>query len=614
VNMQHLRAFLWLRWRLRLNQLKRGGIANVIVLAILAVIAALLAGASFVTFLLVGLLALPQASPLVILYVWDGLVVAFLFFWMVGLLAELQRSEALSFDKFLHLPVSLTGVFLLNYVSSLLSFTLIVFLPAMAGLTLSLVLAKGPRMLVGWPLLAAFLFMVTALTYQFQGWLASLMANKRRRRTVLVLVTAGFVLIFQVPNLINLIQPWKGRQGDNSAARLAEAQAELLRSQGSRQITLPEYRRRADELQRAHDAETKEANEKTSQNVGRIATLANEVVPLGWLPMGAMASADGNVVPALLGTFGLAVIGAGSMWRSYRTTMRLYTGYFSSGKEQPVAAVAQPPKISSPASPTFERRLPWVSEHASAIALASYRSLTRAPEAKMMLLGPIILVFVFGSMTLTRRVEPPPGLRPLMAVGAMAMVMLTLVQLAGNQFGFDRNGFRVFVLCPARRSDILLGKNLALAPVALGLGAGVIALFQVVNAMRLDHFFAAMIQLVTMYLLYSLFANLMSILAPMRISSGSLKPASPKFVPMLLHIVFVVLFLPLALAPTLLPLGVEFLLGLYGWGEGLPICLALSVIECAAIIYLYRALLTYEGGLLQHREQRILDTVTTKEE
>jgi hypothetical protein len=593
--------------------LKRGGIANVIVLAILAVIGALLAGAAFVTFLLVGLFALPQASPIVILYVWDGLVVAFLFFWLVGLLAELQRSEALSFDKFLHLPVSLSGVFLLNYLSSLLSFNLIVFLPAMAGLTLSLVLAKGPIMMLGWPLLAGFLFMVTALTYQFQGWLASLMANKRRRRTVLVLVTAAFVLIFQVPNLINVIQPWKGPEGDNSATRFAEAQSELLRSHNSGQITLPEYNRRVEALRRAHDAETKEANEKTSQDVGRIATLANEVIPLGWLPMGAMASADGNVFPALLGTLGLAVIGSFSMWRAYRTTMRLYTGDFSSGTE-PAAAVAHPAKVSAPASGTFERRLPWVSEHASAIALAAFRSLMRAPEAKMMLLGPIILVLVFGSMTLTRRVQPPPEIRPLMAVGAMAMVMLTLIQLAGNQFGFDRNGFRVFVLCPARRSDILLGKNLALAPVALGLGVGVIALMQAVYLMRLDHFFAALVQLVSMYLLYCLMANLMSILSPMRISSGSLKPASPKFVPMVLHIVFVLVFLPLALAPTLLPLGAEFLLRLYGWGEGLPISLALSVIECAAILYLYRALLTYEGRLLQRREQRILDIVTTKEE
>ncbi len=159
-----------------------------------------------------------------------------------------------------------------------------------------------------------------------------------------------------------------------------------------------------------------------------------------------------------------------------------------------------------------------------------------------------------------------------------------------------------------------MGKNLSLAPVALGLGAGLVALLQVVYAMRVDHFFAALIQLVSMYLLYCLFANLLSILAPMRIASGSLKPASPKIVPMLLHVVFVLVFLPLALAPTLLPFGTDFLLGLYGWGEGLPICLALSAVECAAIVYLYRAILTWEGGLLQIREQKILEAVITKDE
>ncbi len=52
-----------------------------------------------------------------LLLVWDGLVLAFLFFWLIGLLLELQRSEVLSLDKFLHLPVSLRGAFLINYLS-----------------------------------------------------------------------------------------------------------------------------------------------------------------------------------------------------------------------------------------------------------------------------------------------------------------------------------------------------------------------------------------------------------------------------------------------------------------------------------------------------------------
>ena len=48
------------------------------------------------------------------------------------------------------------------------------------------------------------------------------------------------------------------------------------------------------------------------------------------------------------------------------------------------------------------------------------------------------------------------------------MILLTMIQLVGNQFGFDRSGFRVYVLCAAPRRDILLGKNLAVAPLALG--------------------------------------------------------------------------------------------------------------------------------------------------
>src|SRR5262249_45216501 len=201
VKSEHLLTFLWLRWRLRGNQLKRGGIANAVIGALLAGAAVCLAGILFVVFLLVGLWALPEAPPATILYVWDGVVVAFLFFWAVGLFGDLQRAEALSLDKFLHLPVSLTGAFLVNYVSSLVSLTLVVFLRPMLGLALALVFAKGPAMLWLFPLLAAFLLMVTALTYQFQGWLAALMANKRRRRTVIVVATLVFVLIFQLPNL-----------------------------------------------------------------------------------------------------------------------------------------------------------------------------------------------------------------------------------------------------------------------------------------------------------------------------------------------------------------------------------------------------------------------------
>ena len=51
-----------------------------------------------------------------------------------------------------------------------------------------------------------------------------------------------------------------------------------------------------------------------------------------------------------------------------------------------------------------------------------------------------------------------------------------------------------------------------------------------------------------------------------------------------------------------------------GWVEGVPICLPLSILVCAAVIAIYRFALGWQGRLLQGREQTILETVTTKAE
>ena len=89
-----------------------------------------------------GQYAIPRATPAYLMYAWDGLLVAFLFFWSVGVVTELQRTEPLSLAKFMHLPVSVTGAFLINYLSSLLRLSLIVFGPIMLGFCLRSWLSK----------------------------------------------------------------------------------------------------------------------------------------------------------------------------------------------------------------------------------------------------------------------------------------------------------------------------------------------------------------------------------------------------------------------------------------------------------------------------------------
>jgi hypothetical protein len=384
-----------------------------------------------------------------------------------------------------------------------------------------------------------------------------------------------------------------------------------LKTPAEQQEAATKHQNRREEIRTEYQAEQQSAHQQTLQQVEQTALLINLVLPPGWLPLGAQALAESNLWPALLCILGLALIGTASLWRSYRTTMRLYTGQFSSGKKRPSTAGTAPAERAP--DRTLERRLPWLSEHAQAIALASFRSLTRAPEAKMILLTPLMLLIVFGAMFFRQTVDVPPPVRPLMGVGAMAMILLSMIQLIGNQFGFDRSGFRVYVLCSARRREILLGKNLAVAPVALVMGLVLVAAVQVVLPMRIDHFLAVMTQLVSMYLVFCMLANCLSILAPLPVAAGSMRPANIKMIPMLLHLVFMFLF-PLVLSPIMLPLGVEVLLNQFGWFVGMPIYLVLSGLVCVAVIYLYRFVLTWEGVLLQAREQKILEIVTSKAE
>ena len=231
----------------------------------------------------------------------------------------------------------------------------------------------------------------------------------------------------------------------------------------------------------------------------------------------------------------------------------------------------------------------------------------------MMFLTPVILGAVFGGMLLSNPTNHPEAFRQLMAFGGISTAMVTTVQLVGNMFGFDRAGFRVFVLCSARRRDVLLGKNLAFGPLIIGLATVMAVLVQICYPMRVDHFLAAVPQMISMYLVLCIMGNWLSMLAPMPIASGSLKPSNPKLVPILIQLVFLLL-LAIAMLPMLLPVGIELLLDYLEIVQGMPVCLVLALLECVAVVFIYRVCLTAQGSLLQSREQQILQIVTTKAE
>ncbi len=220
MNLEHLRAILWLRWKMSANQWRKLGMVNAVITSAIVVMALVGSIGLFFATLVGGSLFmlhdLPEPDEM--MYAWDIIVGLFLFVWMIGLVTELQRSELLSLDRMLHLPLSLSGAFVLNYATSLLSLPMMIFLPGMLGLSLACIIAYGPAMLPVLLLLASFMLFVTALTYQFRGWLATLMENKRRRKSIIVAVTLVFMIVVQAPQFINIMFMNRNSHGRGEAA------------------------------------------------------------------------------------------------------------------------------------------------------------------------------------------------------------------------------------------------------------------------------------------------------------------------------------------------------------------------------------------------------------
>jgi ABC-2 type transport system permease protein len=617
VNWQHLQTFVWLRWRLLANTLRRAGFANAILLTILMVGVVALAVPLFFISLFVGLYAIPEAQSIHLLYAWDVIAGAFLLFWLVGLATELQRSEPMSLTNFLHLPVSVSSVFLLNYLGSLVRLSLIIFVPVMTGFGLALLVSKGWTMLFVLPAVAAFLLMVTAVTYQFQGWLGSLMSNPRRRRTVVMAMTIGIVALVQLPNMMNILGVWNTPIPIESAEQ-ARAALENIDHEAQAKGLSPLERSRAqrdfmDARKRAFEQAIRDKEDQTE----RTFKLVNMVVPVGWLPVGVLYAADGVVLPSILGILGMALIGATSLYRSYKKTMEQYRGASTNrkaaGAVAPVAAVRQAPASErAPRGSLIAARLPGCSEPVSAVALAALRSLVRSPEGKMMLISPVISTFIFASILWRTRQVIPLWARPWIPIGGVTLGLLGVMQIMANQFGFDRDGFRVFVLSAIRRRDILLGKNIAFAPLSLGVGAVMLVAAELISPMRLDHFIAMIPQLISMFLPFCLLANLLSIYAPVYIAPGSLKASNPKLITALLQMAVMLVLFPLAEAITLFPLVAEIGLRMAGWGSNIPVFLLLGLVQCAVVVLIYRATMSGLGNLLQSREQQILEVVTKR--
>jgi hypothetical protein len=309
-----------------------------------------------------------------------------------------------------------------------------------------------------------------------------------------------------------------------------------------------------------------------------------------------------------LSVLGFALGGLG-LRRAYRMTLRFYQGVESARRP----ALRQSGAEATRDRATWaERRLPGCSEEVSAMTWTFLRSMLRAPETKMAMVMPVAMVLVFGSMNMASRgsSSAPDLVRPFLVTGAVAVGLFSILQLAANAFGTDRNGFRSLVLLPVPRPAILVAKNLALLPLATaasGLLLGVAALLWPVSWGELA---AGFLQFLSGYLVVCVVGNYTSTRIPYRVAPGSLKPTKTTYqttlMLFLLYLLYPVALLPLAFPPAAALVG-SFLLP----ADRVTLNLLGSALLLGATVGVYRFSLAWGGDYLQSREQQILETVTS---
>jgi hypothetical protein len=556
------------------HQWRRSGGLGAVLTVLVLMLAIVAAAGSFIVALLGGLFGLAKEKPETIMLVWLILTIIFLLSWMAGLLAELQRSETIDLQKLMHLPVGLGQMFVINYLASHFAFSIIIILPATAGLALGLALGYGVQMILLLPLAWSMVFMITAWTYCLRGWLAALMSNPRRRRTVIVCITLFFVVLGQGPNLyFNVFHSRSSRSGG-------------VQIQGGRQWL-------------------------------ETLTSIEAFVPPLWLPLGARELAAGNPLPALGATLGCAGLAALGLRRAYRNTIGFYRGQ-TNGKAASKTLPAPDAKVSAargrPGTSFLEYAIPFVPEQSAALALATFRSLFRAPEVKMAWASSFIVTLIVGaSVGLRATANVPDAAKPFLATVSVVFPTLFLGQFFVNLFGFDRDGFRALILSPADRRLILLGKNLATLPIGVIFGGLLLGFTSLRLQLAPLTILATLFQLAGVLLMAASIGNVFSLLAPYRIQPGSMKPTKMPGLAMLV-LILSHLFFPLAMVPFFAGPGLELLGHWAGWPAFIPVNFVVSALMLALTVFVYWQALTPLGQLLQRRETKILAIIAVEVE
>ena len=423
-----LRAFLWLRWRVFMNGLERTGrrdrlqrlsaavesLAPIILFAVIVPGALAFGVVGFVAGLLAGRDGGSAAVfPLLLRF---GVLAVLVLSALTPLLSSAGRKPE-DLLRLLLLPIPRSVLFVSELFAGLSEPWIAISVPMFLTVPVGVLFAGRPgAALIA---LAAGLAMVATLLglAMLSTTLLQVLMRNRRRAELFAMIVVFLPLLLSLPA--------------------------MLRSQDEQRLNR-ERRARGERIERA-------ARPRTPPAQGLLALVPSE------LYTATIARAPTSQAGSAAALGGLLVFGVGLTALSWPAFRRMLAS--------PMAGSAREVKGRHA---WWTRRLPGLSESASAVALAVVRLALRTPRGRVQIMMPMVLLLFFALPLLTGRqgltfgssvIDSGLGLSVLVALFGLAAIG----PIALNQFAIDGAGLTLQFLAPISDRDLLAGKAAGLA-------------------------------------------------------------------------------------------------------------------------------------------------------
>ncbi len=474
----HCWVLLLLKWTLVLRGWNKRDFWGYVVLAILLFLGSVLSLGLTLIFYVVAVQVSREESQVGAILLLNSAIAIYLFFFIWGVLMDLQRSDMIDFRKMLLLPVSLPMIYFMNFLVSLVSPIMLFAVPGLVGLLAGFYTTEGVGIFfVGIPLALLFMFMMSAWAYYLRGRLAIIMENKRRRRLAMVILPLCFVGLGQLPALLS---------------HLAVINSDHLFAQQPLSVLLPYI------------------------------LLVDAVVPLFWPAYGIWLFTNGAAAVYLWGiVLGLCLCTLLGLRLGYISTLNHYMGLHSNRDES--RRRPQAPSLSVKL-PRTSRRLPFCSDDTAALVFAFYYSFSRHPHVRMLIIMPLCLglffLFMYRTGAYGGYLEGEAALIPM---AALVWPFLNFSLFMFNIFGVDAQSFSALAFFPTQRRKYIIAKNLALAPFVLGMSFFFIAVSALLVWAPFRMIILSLLLAAHLYLLFATLGNYLSLHLPYRIDRDALR-------------------------------------------------------------------------------------------